>query len=90
MFTSAYRDGVAPYTAGLNEQMADTVERAPAAGIQVAGMLGPMGEQLHHGVLQGFMDGTQAALTAVAIYLAIVAVAVFLLLYRYHRGQLDR
>ena len=36
------------------------------------------------------MDGTQAALTAVAIYLAIVAVAVFLLLYRYHRGQLDR
>ena len=88
MFTSAYRDGVAPYTAGLNPQMADTVERAPAAGIQVAGMLGPMGEQLHNGVLQGFMDGTQAALTAVAIYLAIVAVVIFLLLYRYHRGQL--
>lgn len=82
VFTSAYRDTVAPFAAKLAPQVAETVERSPAAGMQVSQKMGPMGTDLHDGVILGFMDGTQASLTTVAIYLAIVAGTVALLLYR--------
>lgn len=83
MFTSAYRDTVSPYTANLNPAMAENVERAPAAGIQVANLMGPLGSQLHDGVIRGFMDGTQTSLITVAIYMGIVAVGVAVALFRY-------
>ncbi len=82
VFTSAYRDTVAPFAAKLSPTIAETVERSPAAGIQVSQQMGPMGTDLHDGVILGFMDGTQASLAAVAIYLSVVAITVAVLLFR--------
>lgn len=82
VFTSAYRETVAPFAAKLAPQMAEMVERSPAAGVQVSQTMGPMGTDLHAGVMEGFMDGTQASLAAVAIYMGIVAFAVAVLLFR--------
>lgn len=85
MFTSAYRDTVSPFTDKLAPVVAENVERAPAAGLQVAGMMGPAGEPLRDGVIQGFMDGTRSSLLTVAVYLAIVAISLAVMLYKEDR-----
>lgn len=82
VFTTTYRDTVTPFLEPFPDTIAGTVERSPAAGVQVAETLGPMGGELHDGVMLGFMEGTQTSLMIVAVYLGIVAAAMAVLLLR--------
>ena len=87
MFTSAYRSTVSPLVENLSPMIAENVERAPAVGLQIADMMGPLGGTLREGVIQGFMDGTRASLGTVAIYLAVVAVTLAVVLFRDDRKK---
>lgn len=82
VFTSTYRGSVAPIAVRLPAEISENVERSPAAGMQVAERLGPMGQSLQDGVMTGFMEGTRTSLTIVAVYLGIVAVCMAVLLFR--------
>lgn len=81
-FTSTYRDSVTPFLTNLPADAAGKVAQSPSAGLQIAEKLGPMGAQLHDGVLQGFMDGTQISLLVVAGFLGVIAVLITTILWR--------
>lgn len=73
VFGRFYDNGL-PSVAHLPAEAAQAVKESPAAGLAVAGHLGPQGTALADAVRLAFMDGFGAALLAVSVILAVAAI----------------
>jgi len=62
LFNRGYVHAIESTTNGLPASVADVVRRSPAAGLDVAGRMGPNGAALAHGVKSAFIQGLGAAL----------------------------
>ncbi|MET9211713.1 MULTISPECIES: MFS transporter [unclassified Nocardia] len=77
VFASHYKSGL-PSIDQLPPEAAHAVESSPAAGIHVAGLIGPQGPALADAVRSAFIDGLTASLIAVGVIVAVAGIGALL------------
>ncbi|WP_063065821.1 MFS transporter [Nocardia violaceofusca] len=77
VFASHYTSAL-PSLAGVPPQAAHAVESSAAAGIHVAGLIGPQGPALAAAVKSAFISGLSASLIAVAVIVAVAGIGALL------------
>ncbi|HTJ68450.1 MAG TPA: MFS transporter [Actinospica sp.] len=88
VFSSQYRNHL-PDLSRLPATAAEAVRHSAAAGLEVAGNLGPQGADLTHAVRAAFMNGFTAATAVAAAILAVAALGALLRAPRHLESEAD-